>query len=340
MSPSQQTPTGTGSAPRPVALLFPGQGSQHVRMAAGLYRHDPVFTEAMNEALDLLGDAGSAVRADWLSEDPAASIDAPERAQPLLFAVEYALGRMVRGWGVRPAAVLGHSAGELVGAVLADVIGLADAVRMVHERVDCLRGAPAGGMIAVVGGAEELGAYLMGDVAIAAVNAKRQTMLAGTTGHLAAVSERLRTDGYSVIPVPATVPFHSPALDPAAEAAEAGFKTVRLSPPAFPVYSGYTGELMTDEIATSPRYWARQLTDTVRFGPALDRLLATGDLVLVEAGPGQNLTTLARRHRAVRRGGSTAVPLLPARPGSAEDERRSVLDVAELLRSEGYPQAS
>ncbi|MFH8345222.1 acyltransferase domain-containing protein [Streptomyces sp. NPDC018045] len=340
MSLTQQAPAGEGGAPRPVALLFPGQGSQHVRMAAGLYRHDPVFTEAMDAAVDLLGDAGHGVRADWLSEAPDASIDTPGRAQPLLFAVEYALGRMVLGWGVRPAAVLGHSAGELVGAVLAEVIGLADAVRMVHERVAYLSDAPAGGMVAVVGGAEELSPYLVGDVAIAAVNSKRQTMLAGTTGHLAAVCDKLRADGYSVVPVPATVPFHSPALDPAAEAAEAAFRTVRLSPPAFPVYSGYTGELMTDEIATSPRYWARQLTDTVRFGPALDRLLATGDLILVEAGPGQNLTTLARRHRAVRRGGSTAVPLLPARPGSAADERRSVLDVAELLRNEGYPQAS
>ncbi|MFH9419942.1 acyltransferase domain-containing protein [Streptomyces sp. NPDC017529] len=180
-------------------------------MAAGLYRHDPVFTESADAVLDLLGDAGHAVRADWLSEAPDASIDAPGRAQPLLFAVEYALGRMVQSWGAGPAAVLGHSAGELVGAVLAGVIDLADAVRMVDERVGCLRDAPAGGMIAVVGGAEELSPYLTGDVAIAAVNSKRQTMLAGTTGHLADVSDKLRAGGYSVAPVPATVPFQSSA---------------------------------------------------------------------------------------------------------------------------------
>src|SRR5437764_1349770 len=101
---------------RRVALLFPGQGSQHPRMAAGLYGHDDVFTSVMDEAFELLGEAGPAVRADWLAGGRPELYDDVTRAQPLLYAVNYALGRVVLDWGVEPAAMLGHSVGEMVAA--------------------------------------------------------------------------------------------------------------------------------------------------------------------------------------------------------------------------------
>ncbi|GHF41996.1 hypothetical protein GCM10010218_23850 [Streptomyces mashuensis] len=323
---------------RHVALLFPGQGSQYVRMAAGLHQYDPCFTGAFDEALGLMGADAERLRDAWLDERPGASVDDVDTAQPLLFAVEYALGRMLLGWGVRPAAMIGHSAGELVAAVLADVISLPDAARMVRERVAYLRDIPAGGMLAVVASAQELRPRLTGDVAIAAVNAGRQTMLAGTTAHLTAVAGALRAEGFTVLPVPATLPFHSPAMEPAVRAARAAFATVRLDAPRIPIRSGYTGQPLTPDVARSADYWARQLADTVQFGPALDGLLGSGDFLLIEAGPGQNLTTLARRHRAVRRGGSAATALLPARPGTPEDDRAAVTAVAALLRAEGQAQ--
>ena len=78
--------------PRPIALLFPGQGAQHVRMAAGLYGHVPTFTEVMDNAFELLGEQGERVRADWLSTGSPELFDDVTRAQPLLYAVDYALG--------------------------------------------------------------------------------------------------------------------------------------------------------------------------------------------------------------------------------------------------------
>jgi [acyl-carrier-protein] S-malonyltransferase len=108
-----------GGGPRPVVLLFPGQGSQYPGMATGLYRREPVFTEAMDEVFDLMGPHAAAIRGDWLGHSALVHIDDVRRAQPLLFAVGYALGRMVHGWGVRPVALLGHSAGELVAGPLA-----------------------------------------------------------------------------------------------------------------------------------------------------------------------------------------------------------------------------
>ncbi|WP_354643025.1 acyltransferase domain-containing protein [Kitasatospora camelliae] len=321
---------------RPVALLFPGQGSQHTAMAAGLYRRDPVFTAAVDAVLDLMGEDGPAIRADWLSDRPVIDIDDVRRAQPLLFAVDYALGRTVLSWGVRPVALLGHSAGELVAATLAGVVSLPDAVTMMRERVTEAVKIPAGGMLAVAAAERTLRPYLAGDVAIAAVNAGQQTMLAGSTGPLGEVASRLRADGHTVVAVPATSPFHSPAMAPASDALELSYRGLDLREPELPFYSGYTGELMGREEALSPRYWARQVTDTVNFAPALDQLLAADDVLLVEAGPRQTLTAFARRHRAVRVGASAAVPLLPAKPGTPEDDRRAVLTAAARIWSEGH----
>ncbi|MFI1929120.1 acyltransferase domain-containing protein [Streptomyces sp. NPDC020330] len=327
----------TTRRPRPVALLLPGQGAQHPGMAAGLYRHDPEFTAAVDEVLEHFGAEGARIRADWTGEGPpSVPLDDVRRAQPLLFAVDYGLARMVLGWGVRPTALLGHSAGELVAAALAGVVPLPEAVAMVRERVRAAVRIPAGGMLAVGLAADRLAPYVTDDVAVAAVNANQQTMLAGSKAPLAAVLERLRHDGHAVMVVPATSPFHSPAMEPAAKEVEAAYRSMAFRPPDLALYSGYTGSLMTPEEACSPRFWARQITDTVHFADALESLLAVEDMLLLEAGPRQTLTAFARRHRAVRHGASIAVPLLPARPGAPDRDRAAVRAAADALAEEGH----
>ncbi|MEU1280344.1 acyltransferase domain-containing protein [Streptomyces sp. NPDC005805] len=327
----------TSPRPRPVALLFPGQGSQHHAMAAGLYGREPVFTAAVDAVVSHMGPEGPAITADWLTDAaPAIDIDDVRRAQPLLFAVDYALGRMVLSWGVRPVALLGHSAGELVAAALAGVMPLPDAVRMVMARVREAVKIPPGGMLAVAASAEAVRPYLTADVAVAAVNANQQVMLAGSAEPLTGVEAALRADGFTVVTVPATSPFHSPAMAPASDALEAEYAGIPFREPSLPLYSGYTGGLMRAEDARSPRFWARQVTDTVHFLPALDELLAADDVLLVEAGPRQTLTAFARRHRAVRLGASAALALLPARPGTREADRQSVLNAAARLWTEGH----
>jgi [acyl-carrier-protein] S-malonyltransferase len=133
--------------------------------------------------------------------------------------------------------------------------------------------------------------------------------------------------------VPATSPFHSPAMAPAAVAAERQLAGVSLNSPSQLMYSGYTGEVLTEKDAVRPEFWAWQVVDTVYFGPALDRLLAGGDMLLVEVGPGQTLTSFARRHRAVRSGASEVRPLLP---GGSGDDRHAALALAAHLWNEGH----
>ncbi|MFF5449524.1 acyltransferase domain-containing protein [Streptomyces sp. NPDC012888] len=329
-APVRRAPAG---GPRPVALLLPGQGSQHQGMATGLYRDEPVFRAAVDDVLERWGAEGEAIRADWLGTGtgPGIPIDDVRRAQPLLFAVDHGLGRLLLGWGVTPAEALGHSAGEVVAATLAGVLTVAEAAALVHGRVRAAARVPAGGMLAVAASTRTLRPYLSGQVAVAAVNAPRRTLLAGPRAELAAVTARLTADGLTARPVPATTPFHSPAMEPAVAAAEPAFRTPP-GPPRFPVRSGYTGRLLTAGEAGSPRFWARQIADTVHFGPALTAMLDGGDRLLVECGPGRTLSALAHQQPAVRTGGSTVLSMLPGdRP-----DRAAALDVAAALWCEGH----
>lgn len=318
--------------PRPVVLLLPGQGSQYAGMATELYRNDSVFTAAMDEVFGLMGPEGEEIRLDWLGETELIDIDDVRRAQPLLFAVDYALAQMILSWGVEPVALLGHSAGELVAATLAGVFSLPDAVRSQMERVHQAVLIPHGGMLAIAATDAQVRPYLFGDVAIAAVNASRQVMLAGPTDQLRYVERRLREDDFVVAGVPATSPFHCPAMAPAAEACQQQLGSVQLNAPQTTIYSGYTGDILTTKEALMPEFWAWQVVDTVYFGPALEQLLSNSDVLMVETGPGQTLTAFARRHRAVRAGASDIISMLPGR----RRETEAALTTANKIWVEGH----
>nr|WCI13851.1 LaxE [Streptomyces setonensis] len=325
----------TPATPRPVALLLPGQGSQHAGMATGLYEWEPVFTEAMDTVFDELGAAGSRLRDDWLAEQPGIPLDHVTRAQPLLFAIDHALARMVRAWGLQPAALLGHSVGELAAGVLAEVLDVRAAARIIWDRAERLALLPPGGMLAIAATATELEPFLRDDVVVAAVNAPRQTMLAGPAEPLAEITLELRAAGYTCRDVRATTAFHSPAVRSAVS--DEIYAGVRLNAPRVPLWSAYSAAPLTPELAADADFWAQHPVAPVLFGPALDALLESADLMLLETGPGQGLAGLARRHSRVRRGASTVTALLPAAPRGADADRDAVRDAAARLRAEGHP---
>ncbi|MEV4922002.1 acyltransferase domain-containing protein [Streptomyces roseoverticillatus] len=322
--------------PRPVGLLLPGQGAQYARMAAGLYPHEPVFAAAMDEVFAAMQDAGPALRADWLAERPVLPVEAAAWAQPLLFAVDYAFGRMVRSWGIGPVALLGHSIGEMAAAVLTGVFTLPDAVRLVQDRVARVVQAPPGGMLAVAAAPEDVVAFLGGGVVVGAVNAPRQVVLTGPAGPLAATAARLAAEGLAARPVPSLSAFHSPLIEPVLAGAERVAAAMPRRVPDATLYSGCTGAPLRGARALDAVFWARQPAEPVRFREALDALLSEDGLLLLEAGPGQGLASLARRHPAVRAGRSAVLGLSPARPGPEEADRDAVRRAREALSAEGY----
>jgi [acyl-carrier-protein] S-malonyltransferase len=305
-------------------------------MAAGLYRHCDVFTDVMDAAFRLLGREGAQIRTDWLLPAPSARLDDVTRAQPLLYAVGCALGRLVESWGVEPAALLGHSVGELVAATLAGVLEFEDAMRLMRDRMRFFADTPPGGMLAVAITPGQAATYVSGEVAIAAVNGPQQVVLAGPAMQLAAVQRRLRTDGVTCVRVRARQAFHSPVVADAVAKSASGWAATPLRAPRRTLYSAYLGGVLPAERARDPRFWAGQPAEAVLFGPTLDRLLSRGDYLMIEAGPRTGLSAVIRLHPAVTAGRSAVIAMLPARAGDPDSDRRAVRAAADRSRAEGH----
>jgi acyl transferase domain-containing protein len=290
-------------------------------MAAGLYGTQPVFTEVIDEIFTRMGEAGAAARRDWLAETPQVPIEQTGRSQRLLFAIEYALG---------------HSVGEFAAATLAGVFEVADALRVMEDRVTRLAATPPGGMLVVAASATDLEPFLGDGVVIGGINGPGQVMLAGPAAALACAERSLREAGRTVVRIRATHAFHSPVVAPASAASAPLVATIGRRPPQIPLYSAYTGRLLDQQSVADPMFWAMQPASPVLFGQALDALLASGPYLLVDTGPGQGLAALARRHPATRAGHSAVTALLPAREGPPQADRDALCGALARLWTEGH----
>nr|ARD70904.1 acyltransferase [Micromonospora echinospora] len=315
----------------PPALLMPGQGSQYQGMGTGLYRDVSAFAAIIDEVFELMGRAGEQLRSDWLAASPQLPVDHASRSQPLLFAIDYALGRLLLDRGLRPAVLLGHSVGEMAAATLAGIFDLPGATRIVGQRVGQFTLVPPGGMAAVAASRAEVEPYLRPGVDVGAVNTPRQTVIAGADEPLRTTVDALRQAGYTCAPVPSTVPFHSEWLRPAVAPACSLLASLPANPPRIPVVSGYTAGYLTEAEVKDPRYWAEHPVNPVLFWPALARLAEAGPHLLVECGPGTSLTTFARRHPDVRSGRCEVLSLIgPAASGPAREAEHLAAAAARL----------
>nr|ADE34485.1 SsfV [Streptomyces sp. SF2575] len=300
-----------------VALLLPGQGAQHGGMAVELYGGEPLFAEVMDALFGQLGEEGARLRALWLSGESGAALDEGSVAQPLLFAIGYAVGRCLEGYGIRPVAYLGHSVGELAAAALAGVFGADGAAAVMAARARAMGALPAGGMLAVAAAPDRLAEFTdpldrADGVVVGAHNAALNSVLAGPEPRLTEVGLALREAGIAWRPVPARQPFHSPAARPAAEVFRRELAGLPLRAPHTPVWSTRTGRPVRAAEAVDPGFWAGQLAAPVLFREALDALLGSEPLTVVDSGPSQSSALFARRHPVVRKGGSAVLPLMPA----------------------------
>lgn len=321
---------------RRIAFLFPGQGSQHPGMAAGLYDTEPAFRLAFDTCADLLADElGTDLRvASGLMPDPtgaaAGLLDRTEYAQPALFATEYALSRLWEEWGVRPQAMLGHSVGEYVAACLAGTFELDDALRVVAARGLLMQGLAPGGMVAVHLSAGELAPLLTARVSLAASNGPRLSAASGPPEDIADLVAKLTELGIRHTVLHTSHAFHSAMMEPVLDEFAGVLATVTLRPPRIPFVSNVTGRWITPEEATSPGYWARHLRQTVRFSEGVGQLLdGPGAYTLLEAGPGTTLTSLVRQ-QPLADGGHVAVASL-GHPRQAVPDGSAVLSALGAL---------
>ncbi|MFC4590809.1 type I polyketide synthase [Sphaerisporangium corydalis] len=328
-----------GIAGRPrVAWLFSGQGSQYAGMGAELYRAERVFREAVDECAEILRDEiGLDVRTLLMpggDEREAAEerLRRTEFTQPALFTVEYALARFWQASGVEPSGMIGHSIGEYVAATCAGVFALPDALRLVAARGRLMQSMPAGSMLAVRLDEDELRGRLPEGLSVATVNGPGACVVAGPADLVAEYAARLEGAGTGRTLLRTSHAFHSAMMDPILAEFHALVAGVARHAPALPFLSNLTGTWITAEEAADPAYWTRHLRETVRFGDCVATLLAEGDWLVVECGPGRQLAGLARTH--VREGGAAPLASLPG-PADAKSDLQVMCATAGAMWTAG-----
>jgi amino acid adenylation domain-containing protein len=280
----------------PVAFIFPGQGSQYPRMGAQLYAGEPAFRAAFDTVAGLLQpELGLDLRAAIFSGN-AEELRQTRITQPAIFAVGYALAQMWLSFGIRPNAMLGHSVGEYVAATLAGVFTVEDAARLVAARARLVQAQPGGAMLAVRLGESEAREFVSEQVSIAAINSTRLCVLSGPLEAITAVEARLTARNVSARRLATSHAFHSAMVAPVVAPFTDQVRAVRLRAPQIPFVSNITGEWITDAQAIDPAYWASHVRAAVRFADGLGKLLDASGRALLEAGPGNALTQLARQH--------------------------------------------
>ena len=271
-------------------FLFPGQGSQWRSMALELLASAPVFAAKIDECEQALEphvewSLGSILR----REEGAADLERVDVVQPVLFAVMVALASLWRACGVEPAAVVGHSQGEIAAAHVAGGLALEDAAQLVALRSQVLEwGSGQGSMALVAIGAEELTARVPAwekRVALAGVNGPSSIVISGGTQGIEEVLALCEEQGIWTYKIRAAVGAgHSPAVEIARPLLMETAAGIAPRSGEIPFYSCCTaGRVDTAEL--DAEYWYRNARQPVLFGPTVDLLLGQGSRHFVEVSP-------------------------------------------------------
>lgn len=285
-----------GSAPPPVAFLFSGQGTQYAGMSRDLYGTMPRFRDVVQQCDAALRPHLGTSIIDVLFAGDAGRLTETRFAQPALFTVEYALAEQWRAWGVTPAAVMGHSVGEVVAACVAGVLDFQDAAAFVAARGRVMQESKPGGAMEVFFADEETVRHALAsfaaDVSVAAVNGPRQVVVSGAGVAVAAVRDALAASGIQSTRLDVSHAFHSPLLDDVLPALEASAATLSSRAPRIPFIANATGR--PHEAAPSAAYWRDHARQPVRFRDGMLALHDLGIRTFLEIGPGASSIALGR----------------------------------------------
>ncbi|NRD66602.1 LLM class flavin-dependent oxidoreductase, partial [Corallococcus exiguus] len=326
-----------GKAPR-VAFVFSGQGSQRLAMGRELAEASPLFRAHLDACLALLDAPLRARVSAVLTPEADASADLADTrvALPALFSVQVALARMWRDLGVTPSAVMGHSFGEYAAACIAGALSVEDGMRLAVARGELMHRMPPGAMLAVALPVERVQPLLSGRLSVAAVNAPDRCVVSGPVEEVDRLEAELKAQKAGAVRMPAPHAFHSADVEPLMPELARVVGALRWSEPTVRYVSSLTGALARPGELSAPDYWTEQMRQPVRFTRAVEALQAEGCTVLLEVGPGQDVTPLVRANLArPEGGGSPVLALASLRVGGKTTEQMGWLQAVGELWTAG-----
>jgi acyl transferase domain-containing protein/NAD(P)-dependent dehydrogenase (short-subunit alcohol dehydrogenase family)/acyl carrier protein len=278
-----------------LVFVFTGMGPQWWGMGRELLASEPVFRAAVERCDRVFRPiAGWSILEEMLKPEAESRIGETQIAQPANFVLQMALVELLASWGIEPAAIVGHSVGEVTSAYCSGILSLEQALLVSYHRSRVQKKAAHQGSMLAVGvelaEALTLIAPFGGAVSIAAINAPTAITLAGDTAALEAIAAQLEARGAFNRMLKVEVAYHSPTMDPLLDELRECLADLETGAPQLPVYSTVTGERITDT-AFDDEYWCRNVRQPVYFFKALEQLLADGYEDFLEVGPHPVLST-------------------------------------------------
>ncbi|MEY9856893.1 polyketide synthase 12 [Catenulispora sp. GAS73] len=314
--------------PGEAVLVFPGQGTQWRGMALGLLDASPVFRDRIAECDEAVAAVtGWSVR-DVLREVPGApDLERVDVVQPVLFAVMVSLAELWREAGIVPAAVVGHSQGEIAAACVAGALSLRDAARVVCLRSRALASLSGRGAMASLGVTPEAASALLvrwtGKVSIAVVNGPGSVVVSGDIDAIEELVAEYQDSDIRVRRLPVDYASHSPHVERIKEELLAQLKGIDAVASQIPFYSAVTGTQL-DTAGLDADYWYRNLREPVRFDEVTRTLLDRGYGLFVEASPHPVLTVALQESIEQAQAAAIAVGTLHRDRGGQDDFLGSV----------------
>ncbi|WP_280331449.1 SDR family NAD(P)-dependent oxidoreductase [Nocardia wallacei] len=284
-----------------VLFLFPGPGGEHVRMGRALAARYPVFARALDAGAEAVVRAGG--RRVWTPRHGfAKSLATADSVQPALYVYQLALAELVREWGIRADAVLGHGAGEIAAAVVSGALTPADGARVVTTRGHTLaRRADPGAAAVVQAAAEEVRRLvepMRSAVSIATVDGPRSVVVTGVPRYVETLVRRARRRGLPARLSAVDSLTHTRAGRDGVSEFASQLEGMAPRAPRVPVYSTVRrGRVITTADLTAD-YWAENASGAVEFASALDAAAAHGMSTVVEIAPDPTLASIVRDNPA------------------------------------------
>jgi phthiocerol/phenolphthiocerol synthesis type-I polyketide synthase C len=314
-----------------VALVFSGNGAQWAGMGKQLLVEDATFRAAVAE-VDALwcADGSPSLLAVLEAGVEADVIAATEHAQPLLFAIQVGIVRVIEARGVEYCASVGHSVGEVAAAWAAGALTLADAVRVVKIRSRAQAMTRGTGRMAAAGIGEDaarelIARYgLVGDVEVAGINSPQSVTLAGSLQGLQTLEAALRPGGQFFQLLELDYAFHSRHMNPIESAVRERLAGLAPRVGEHRFVSTVTGAPL-DGTALDAGYWWRNIREPVRFGEAIAKLVEDGVSMFIEVGPHSILRTYVKQSLDALKVQGVTLATLKRHHDSAQTLHRAIL---------------
>lgn len=276
-------------ARKKLAFVFTGMGPQWWAMGRELMQTEPVFMHSVQESDAIFQKIASwSILDEMLKSEDESRVSDTVIAQPANFVLQKALVDLWRSWGVEPAAVVGHSVGEVTTAYVSGILTLEQALLVSFHRSRIQKKAAGQGSMLAVGitEAEALAAIapFNGSVSIAAINAPTAITLAGDDQALAKIAEQLTAKELFNRALQVEVAYHSPTMDPLLPEIRTSLAELSPAQPQLPSYSTVTGERI-ETTAFDGEYWCQNVREPVYFFRALEQMIADGYTDFLEVGP-------------------------------------------------------